>query len=91
MPQPRRCRDCPGAMQPASVPYYYEEDGRRWLFQHVPALVCDLCGRTTFEPSIAMTIQEIILDGGEPTSSMTVPVYDFSRSKPRRGRSKRVA
>lgn len=91
MPQSRRCRDCPGVMQPASVPYYYEEGGHRWLFEHVPALVCDLCGRTTFDPSIAATIQEIILDGGEPTGSVTVPVYDFSRFKPRRSRSTRVA
>jgi YgiT-type zinc finger domain-containing protein len=78
-------------MQPASVPYYYEENGRRWLFENVPALVCDLCGRTTFDPSVAARIQSIIIDGGEPTCYVTMPVYDFGGTEPRITRSTRVA
>jgi hypothetical protein len=78
-------------MQPATVPYYYEEDSRRWLFEHVPARVCDLCGRTTLDPTVAARIQAIILDGGEPTCSVTVPVYDFGGAEPPVSSSTRVA
>jgi YgiT-type zinc finger domain-containing protein len=61
-----------------SITHYEETDGRYLIFEHVPAVVCDLCGETALRGSVLDAIERVIREQPIPTRVVEAAVYDFA-------------
>jgi YgiT-type zinc finger domain-containing protein len=71
------CAICGGQLTETSITHEERRGTHLYLFQHVPALVCSVCGEIWIEET---TLKEIdrLLQSGEPTHTVETPVYDFA-------------
>jgi YgiT-type zinc finger domain-containing protein len=58
--------------------HYEEADGRYLIFEHVPAVVCDLCGETALRGSVLNAIERVMREQPVPTRVVEASVYDFA-------------
>ncbi len=73
-----KCQLCDGKYRKRLVPHTQYYRGELVVIDHVPALVCDKCGDTLYEPDTAERIEEIISSRKKP--SRTIPVYEYSEA-----------
>ena len=71
-----RCAVCGGTLRDTTITHEERRGLKVYLFQNVPAQVCEACGDIWIEE---MTLQEIdrLIDQGEPTRQIETPVFDF--------------
>ncbi len=73
------CEVCgAGERQNRLVRYTLAMDDRCLIVEHVPAVVCDRCGETTFSPEIVERLQQTVWQAHEPSRVMETPVYEFA-------------
>lgn len=72
------CYRCGGDMLPGETTYCHTQDGRIWLFEHVPALICDQCGERSYPGHVVEHIQQTIWDDAAPTRTIEASVYDLT-------------
>lgn len=72
-----RCAVCGGALRPTTITHEERRRSRLYLFQHVPAQVCSVCGEVWIDEA---TLREVdrLLRKGEPVRKLETPVYDFA-------------
>ena len=75
---PPQCYRCGGEMRSATTTFCHEQDGRIWLFENVPALVCDQCGEQSFPGVVFDRIQQIITEDATPPRTVEAGVYDLA-------------
>src|SRR5512132_4178732 len=76
-PQQELCAVCGGELRSTTITHEERRGTELYLFQHVPALVCSVCGEIWLEEK---TLQEIdrLIKTGEPTRRVETPVFDFA-------------
>ena len=75
-----RCsnEDCPGEYEEREVVHTVRRAGHILVIDHVPALVCDVCGDVLFTPETVRRIERLRAGAGTPAG--TVPLYDFAQT-----------
>jgi HTH-type transcriptional regulator / antitoxin MqsA len=58
----------------------YEEEGKYFLVEHVPAEVCERCGEKTYSPEVTDELLKFARDKFKPVKKLEVPVFDFAES-----------
>jgi YgiT-type zinc finger domain-containing protein len=71
------CAVCGGELRATTITHEERRGTDIYLFQHVPAQVCSVCGEIWIEEK---TLQEIdrLIKTGEPTRRVETPVFDFA-------------
>jgi len=74
------CPICGGALQSATVTHAEQDErGRFYIFQNVPALICQECGEYLLAAETVGKLDELS-KSGLPTKKVETPVYDFAIS-----------
>lgn len=76
-----RCVFCGGEMRKMLVTFSYEEEGKFFLVEHVPAEVCERCGEKTYSPDVTAELLKFAKDIFKPVKKLEVPVFDFAESR----------
>ncbi len=76
-PTKERCAVCGGTLRLTTITHEERRRSRLYLFQHVPAQVCTVCGEVWIDEA---TLREVdrLLRKGEPVRKLETPVYDFA-------------
>ena len=60
----------------------FQIDGKFYLVENIPAIVCSRCGEETFDRETTERIRTMLHGAGEPTKSISVDVFSYqSESK----------
>ena len=73
------CSVCGAKLKKEKITYTQEINGKVYIVEDVPALVCSECGEQYLEPDTVDIIQEAIEKGKAP-KTIKVPVYYFPQS-----------
>ena len=60
---PNKCSFCEGNLRQGYVDVIRRRDGRIYLFEHVPAKVCDKCGEQYYADEVLARMDDIIKSG----------------------------
>ena len=71
------CGICGGEFSATTITHEEKRDGRIYIFQNVPALVCKACGELWIEEKTLQQIDRLIKEG-RPVRKIEAPVYDFA-------------
>jgi len=71
-----RCAVCGGELKKTTITHEEKRAGKLYLFQHVPAQVCQACGELWIEEKTLREIDRLIAKG-EPVRTVETPVYDL--------------
>jgi YgiT-type zinc finger domain-containing protein len=72
------CPICGGPLQPGLVTHTeQDEHGRFYIFQHVPALICQECGDYLLDADTIDTL-DALTESGTPTTKVEAPVFDLA-------------
>lgn len=75
-----KCVFCGSATKKMLVTFSYEEEGKYFLVEHVPAEVCEQCGEKTYSPDVTDELLEFAKNKFRPVKKLEVPVFDFAES-----------
>jgi HTH-type transcriptional regulator / antitoxin MqsA len=73
-----RCVFCGGETRKMCVTFSYEEKGKYFLVENVPAEVCERCGEKTYSPEVADELLKFAKEQFIPAKKIEVPVFDFA-------------
>ena len=48
------------------------------VIDHVPVIVCDHCGETSFRPDVVDNLQKTVWQNSAPSRVIETPVYEFA-------------
>lgn len=74
-----RCAICGGTLRATTITHEERRGDNLYLFQNVPAKVCDACGELWIDEEILREIDRLITKG-VPVRTVETPVYDFPRA-----------
>ncbi|MGI9174229.1 MAG: YgiT-type zinc finger protein [Rhodothermales bacterium] len=69
---------CAGTYERREILHCVERADEVVCIDHVPALVCDVCGDVQFEAETVRRLQVLLEARGEPDKHL--PTYEFNRS-----------
>lgn len=69
-------KGCPGMYEEQYIIHTVNQNGEIFVFEHVPAEVCSVCGDTLFKPETVRHIEELIQNRRQPQK--LVPVYEYA-------------
>jgi HTH-type transcriptional regulator/antitoxin MqsA len=75
-----RCAFCGGGTVKKCVTFSYEEEGRYFFVENVPAEVCERCGEKTYSPEVTDELLKFAKRQFKPAKKVEVPVFDFAAS-----------
>lgn len=75
-----KCLYCKGTLEEKIVNRVQEYQGRWYLVENVPALVCQQCGETFFKPATHDLILRLVQSGNPPTRIEQLDVIDASKA-----------
>ncbi len=75
------CSQCGGQVSPEKVELDYRYKERLYIFQDVPAGVCQQCGEKYLTAEVSKEIEGKILKKEEAEKTVTVPVYIFPEKR----------
>ncbi len=74
-----KCPRCKNeALETQIIRYSQEFEGRFYIIEKVPALICAQCGEIILSESVAEAIQHTIWSGAAPERIEQVPVYEMA-------------
>ncbi len=76
--RPCLLQGCAGTYERRAILHCVERASERVCIDHVPALVCAVCGDVQLEAETVRRIQTLLDTRGEPDRHL--PTYDFDRS-----------
>ena len=80
MPQPTKCPVCGGNLVPGEVTHEEEHgSGVFYIFQNVPALVCEQCEEYLLSDDVVAKLERIT-ETAEPVKRVETPIYDFANA-----------
>ena len=71
------CAVCGGKLKGTTITHEERRGDKFYLFEHVPAQVCERCGETWIEEKVLQEIDRLI-ERGRPTRTEETPVFDFA-------------
>lgn len=72
----QKCLYCQAALENQVVTHLQEYQGKWYVIENVPALVCRQCGETYFTPAAHDHVVELITSQQPPIRFEKVAVYD---------------
>jgi len=75
-----RCVFCGGETRKKCVTFSYEEEGKYFFVENVPAEVCERCGEKTYSPEVTDELLKFAKEQFAPVKKVEVPVFDFTAS-----------
>jgi YgiT-type zinc finger domain-containing protein len=79
--QPNTCSACGAQLQSQTITYTQTIEGKVYIVEDVPALVCPQCGEIYLSPQTVDAIQEQI-EHGQATETRQVPVFRVPQPTP---------
>ena len=73
------CAACGGKLTATTISHEDRRGDKFYIFDHVPAQVCDRCGEVWIEEKMLQEIDRLIAQG-RPTRTEEIPVFDFARA-----------
>jgi YgiT-type zinc finger domain-containing protein len=73
-----RCVFCGGETKKMTVTFSYEEEGKHFLVENVPAEVCERCREKTYTPEVTDELLKFAKEQFRPARKVEVPVFDFA-------------
>lgn len=67
---------CPGGYEERLIVHVERHNGQPIVIEHVPALVCAVCGDVLFTPTTVRRLEALMRSEVQPTR--TAPVYDYA-------------
>lgn len=81
MNHPKHCPICNRNLIPGTVTHEERDAvGLFYVFEHVPALVCDECGEYILTDEVVEKLENIT-ETGTPVRKVETSVFDFARVK----------
>ena len=71
------CAVCGGKLTATTISHEERRGDKFYLFEHVPAQVCERCGEIWIEEKVLQEIDTLI-ERGRPTRTEEMPVFDFA-------------
>jgi len=71
------CAVCGGELKNTTITHEVRHGTQVYLFEHVPAQVCTICGEIWIEELVLQQIDRL-LKQGEPARTVQMPIYDFT-------------
>jgi YgiT-type zinc finger domain-containing protein len=78
----QQCYFCKGSVIKKVVTHVHTWEGKIFLFEDVPADVCQQCGEIYFSPDILEVMDKIVTSDMEPKTKVAVPVFSISGPYP---------
>ena len=75
-----KCVFCGGVTTQTRATFSFEEEGKYFFVEHVPAEVCERCGEKTYSPDVTDELLKFAKDEFRPVKKLEVPVFDFAES-----------
>lgn len=72
------CYFCRGKVIPRRIQHIHHWGDRVYIFEDVPAEVCEQCGEVYFAPNVLAEMDRIVASKSKPTATIQVPVYTFA-------------
>jgi len=69
---------CPGLYENREITHTVRHRGEIVVIDHVPALVCTVCGDVLLRPDTVRHLEALLRERAEPTRS--VPLYEYAHS-----------
>jgi YgiT-type zinc finger domain-containing protein len=60
------------------ITHVHTWEGKIFLFEDVPADVCQQCGETYFSPDVLEAMDQIVASDREPKTRVAVPVFSIA-------------
>jgi YgiT-type zinc finger domain-containing protein len=70
------CLYCKGKLEKKSISRVQEYQGRWYLIENVPALICKQCGETYYTPETHDLVLRLVKAGARPVRTETLSVLD---------------
>ncbi|MBN1626983.1 MAG: type II toxin-antitoxin system MqsA family antitoxin [Deltaproteobacteria bacterium] len=72
-----KCAFCGGEVEKRHVTFTYDEDGKYFIIENVPAEVCVKCGEKTYSTEITDELLRMAREKASPVRK-TEPLYEFT-------------
>jgi YgiT-type zinc finger domain-containing protein len=72
------CYFCKGRVVNKIATHVHTWEGKIFLFEDVPADVCQPCGETYFSPDVLEAMDKIATSDMEPKTTVAVPAFSMS-------------
>lgn len=77
MTQLNTCSFCGGDLKDELVQHEYHWEGQLFVFEEVPAQVCQQCGEKYFDLNVVEAMEKAVQRKARPTRMLTVPLFSF--------------
>jgi YgiT-type zinc finger domain-containing protein len=77
-----QCYFCKGRIIHKTITHMHTWQEKFFLFEDVPAEVCQQCGETYFRPDVLEAMDAIVTRDVEPKTQVVVPVFSISSPAP---------
>jgi YgiT-type zinc finger domain-containing protein len=67
---------CPGHYETKQIVHTLQSGSGIFVFEHVPAQVCSICGDTLLSPETIMHLEELM--GAKSQPCRTIPVFEYA-------------
>jgi YgiT-type zinc finger domain-containing protein len=74
----RRCYVCRSRMLPNTITHVTRRGDSVFVFERVPASVCETCGEATIAGSVLDAINRLVDERPAPSRTIEAPVYDLA-------------
>ena len=72
------CESCNGVIEEKRVELYRHKGRKRFLFENVPAGVCQTCGACYYSANVLKMLDKMKKTSGKTAKTVAVPVLHFS-------------
>jgi YgiT-type zinc finger domain-containing protein len=69
---------CPGEYENRTIIHTVQRDGQVYVFEHVPAEVCTVCGDTLLTPETIRHIESLLKEKVNVKPEKVVPLYEYA-------------
>jgi YgiT-type zinc finger domain-containing protein len=71
------CATCGGKLKDTTITHEERRGSQLYLFQNVPAQVCEACGEIWIDEAVLQEIDQLI-ENGQPVRQQQTPVFDLA-------------
>ena len=68
-------KGCPGEYEQKSIIHTVQHNNEIFVFEHVPAEVCSICGDTLLKPDTIRELEELLEKRTKPEKH--IPLYEY--------------
>ena len=74
------CAVCGGKLRDTTITHEERRGDQLYLFENVPAQVCEACGEIWIDETVLKEIDQLI-ENGHPVRQQQTPVFDLALSR----------